>query len=96
MVLFNEYPFLIGLTWVLGGFGGGSVYAIKDLAKGASSKADLELWEHWGHVTGVSASFLSIQFLPSYPMAPFVSAIIAALSTLILLHYSAKPQSSAR
>jgi len=94
MVLLNGYPFLIGLTWVLGGFGGGSVYAIKDLAKRNSNKADLELWEHWGHMTGVSASFLSVQFLPSYPMAPFVLAIMAALSTLILLHYSANTEST--
>jgi hypothetical protein len=60
MALFHNHPLMLGLAWILGGFGGGSVYAIKDLAKAYGYRADIELWEHWGHVAGVSLSLASI------------------------------------
>lgn len=85
MVIFKDFPFVVGLSWVLGGFGGGSVYAIKDLAEENSCKADLELWEHWGHVLGVFASFLLVKMLPLCTVAPFFLAMIAALATLVLV-----------
>ena len=85
LFLVEGQPFLLKLTWVFCGFGGGSVYAIKELAKADCCKADLELWEHWGHVSGVTIAFMSVQFFPTYPTAPFCIAIAAALITLILL-----------
>lgn len=85
MALFHEHHFVLGLAWVLGGFGGGSVYALKELAKENACIADLELWEHWGHVIGVSLSLASILIFPRFLVFPFVVAFVAALVTLLLL-----------
>jgi len=85
MAAFNNHQFILGLAWVLGGFGGGSVYAIKDLARKCSCKADMELWEHWGHVIGVFLSIVSVFVFPCNLAVPFILALIAALLTLMLL-----------
>lgn len=85
MALFHNCEFALGIAWVLGGFGGGSVYAIKDLAKVNASRADIDLWEHWGHVVGVSLSLFSILVFPSLVILPFVIAFVAVLATLFML-----------
>lgn len=87
MVLATNHPFLLGLAWVLGGFGGGSVYAIKDLAKENACSADIELWEHWGHVIGVSLSLVAVLLFPHELTVPFFLAFTAALGTLSLVMY---------
>lgn len=85
MALLIDRPFLLGLAWVLGGFGGGSVYAIKDLARENACPADIELWEHWGHMFGVSISLAGALLFPHTLAVPFLLALAAALGTLALL-----------
>ena len=85
MATFLDHPIILGLAWVLGGFGGGSVYAIKDLAKTIGCKVDIELWEHYGHVAGVSISLISVLFFPRFLPLSFLAAMIAAVSTILLL-----------
>ncbi|MBM3158058.1 MAG: hypothetical protein FJ004_12370 [Chloroflexi bacterium] len=85
MALSFDNPFILASAWVLGGFGGGSVYAIKDLAKENSCTADMELWEHWGHVIGPSIALLSVMIFPSRMAIPFLLAFAAVLGTLFLL-----------
>ncbi len=87
MALFLEHHFILGFAWVFGGFGGGSVYAIKELSKANECRADIELWEHWGHIVGVSLSLLSVVIFPYRLFLPFVIAFVAALVTLSLIAY---------
>lgn len=93
MAIYNKHPFILGIAWVLGGFGGGSVYAIKILAFSAFSKVDLELWEHFGHVVGTFFSFMLVYLFPDSVALPFLFSTIAALTTLTLLLW--KPVSEA-
>ncbi|MBT4513421.1 MAG: hypothetical protein HOC20_14605 [Chloroflexi bacterium] len=85
MIFLRDYTSALAAVWVIGGFGGGSVYAIKELAKSASSRIDIELWEHWGHVMGVALALVSVVIWPCYLEIPFIIALGAALSTLFLL-----------
>jgi len=88
MGLFRDHSLVLGIAWVLSGFGGGSVYAINELARLNGCRADVELWEHWGHVVGVSLSLISVFIFPRYIAVPFVLALVATLATLILLSQS--------
>lgn len=85
MFFYRHNPYILVMFWVLGGFGGGSVYAIKIKAGQQNSKADIELWEHYGHNAGVLAAFLSVLFFPLTPEYVFVLAAFAAVTTIILL-----------
>jgi len=78
-------PHLLGMAWILGGFGGGSVYAIKELAEKRKCKADIELWEHYGHNIGVMLALTSVILFPITVEIPFMVAAIAATGTILLL-----------
>jgi hypothetical protein len=79
-----HHPFLLGMFWVLGGFGGGSVYAIKDTAKAYRCKADMELWEHLGHVAGVLVTLIALYIDPLAFSMPFILALASAVMTIVL------------
>ncbi len=85
MATYVRNPNLLGIAWVLGGFGGGSVYAIKELAEERKCKADIELWEHYGHNIGVILAFSSISLFPTIVEMPFMVAVGAATGTILLL-----------
>jgi len=80
--------YIVSVSWVLAGFGGGSVYAIKTVAKKMSCKADLELWEHIGHVVGVLLALVFTAIIPLILQAPFILAILAASVVAIRLKLS--------
>ncbi len=76
-------PWSLSLCWVLGGFGGGSVYAIKLLAQESACRPDLELWEHLGHVTGAGlAAMVCLAWGERASAIPYMIAICAAAITL--------------
>lgn len=85
MILYLDNIILVGTAWVLAGFGGGSVYAIKTVAKEYACSADLELWEHLGHVIGVLLTLLLIACFPSVFQAPFLLAFAAATGVVLRL-----------
>ena len=85
MALYAGNHTVLVVAWITGGFGGGSVYAIKELASLNACKADMELWEHWGHVLGVALALLLFIIVPQMPWMPFVVAMAAALLTVVSL-----------
>ena len=80
-----KYHLILALVWAFGGFGGGSVYAIIDLAKERSCTADMELWEHLGHISGPAIALLSFIVFPLRMDIPFIIAFLAVSATLLLL-----------
>jgi len=93
MVVFYNHPLALGIAWVVGGFGGGSVYAIKAMARATGCRADIELWEHLGHVVGVALALSSVMLFPRTPVIPFFVALGAVAVTLVLL--TRTPQAAA-
>ncbi len=85
LVIFPKNPAVSGIAWILGGFGGGSVYAIKAMAKETACRADIELWEHWGHIIGVALALVVALILPHTPEGPFFVALCAVAVTLLRL-----------
>lgn len=87
MYLYPNRLEIVVLAWVLGGFGGGSVYAITELADNAVNKESIELWENLGHVAGVSLSMITLSIFPYQYEFAYGLAMVAALVTLILAGY---------
>ena len=78
IVFYMQHFALVGTAWVVAGFGGGSVYAIKCLAKNLHCTADLELWEHLGHVVGVLFAIVLVGLMQQKLEAPFILSVVAA------------------
>lgn len=75
------------LAWFLSGFGGGTVFCIRRLAKrwGKQDKTgDMDLWENIGHVAGVAIA-ASLIIVTNQITALFLAASIFALSTVIIV-----------
>lgn len=69
-------------AWILGGFGGGTVYCIKELGtQGRRTAPNMESWENVGHVTGSVLALVAVVVL-SLPGA-FVVAAAAAAATAV-------------
>lgn len=85
MIDFYSHPYIYGSLWVIGGFGGGSVYALKKFLKdfSADSEIDVELWENWGHVAGIALTVLSLFFFPKSTLLPYYIAVTAVFFTLV-------------
>lgn len=86
MVTCIDHPWGFPICWALGGFGGGSVYAFKLLARNLGCTANMELWEHLGHVSGTALTTLTCFVLgDNFNSAPYIIAIGAAGITLYRL-----------
>lgn len=87
MYLYPHRLDIVVIAWVLSGFGGSSVYAIKELAGDTVNKESMELWENIGHVAGVSLSMVSLIIFPHHYEFAYGLALVATLVTLILAGY---------
>lgn len=82
---FSQNLGLVILAWFLSGFGGGTVFCLRELAsKVLEDRPDLDLWENLGHVLGLVVSLLVIS-ISANPIYVFLIAAIIALLTAILL-----------
>lgn len=85
MYLFHNHLVIVIIAWVLGGLGGGSVYAIKELAGDAVNKESMELWENLGHVAGVSLSIVALSIFPYHYEFAYGLAMVAALLAFMIV-----------
>lgn len=76
---------LFVILWILTGFGGGTVFCIKELLKRTICYEDLilETAENYGHVLGVLCSIISYAIFDLLA-APIIFAAICAITTVIL------------
>ena len=81
-------------AWFFSGFGGGSVYCLRDLnGRRGSLATDLDSWENLGHVSGAAIALIAAT-ASNTPHCAFAVAAILALSTAILGRQAAQPPST--
>ena len=82
---FTQSSWLFVILWVLTGFGGGTVFCIKELLKrnNCYEEVVLETAESYGHVLGVLCSMI-IYSIFNLLAAPIIFAAICAIATVIL------------
>ena len=75
---------LSAILWILTGFGGGTVFCIKELNTklGLCSSNDIVFSENIGHILGALMGMVSYYSFESY-MAPIIFSMICALSAVI-------------
>jgi len=79
----QRIPVLISM-WVLGGLGGGSVYAVKKLSLLDINEEQVELMENIGHVLGVLLTITGLTAFSGLIEISFIIAIIAAFATIAI------------
>jgi len=76
---------IIVLAWFFSGFGGGTVYCLRELErKIIGDKPDLDLWENLGHILGLVVSLIVVA-ISGQPTNVFLAAGTIALLTALLL-----------
>jgi hypothetical protein len=81
---FQNFWILI-LAWFLSGFGGGTVFCLRELERNlVSGKPDLDLWENFGHILGLAIS-IAVVGISGQPLIVFPVAGVIALLTALLL-----------
>jgi len=82
---FSESLWVIILAWFFSGFGGGTVFCLRELeCKLISDKPDLDLWENLGHILGLLVCFTVIGVWGQPPIVFLMAGIIAFLTAAIL------------
>lgn len=81
----TQSSWLFSILWILTGFGGGTVFCIKEILKknNCYEETMLETAENYGHVLGVLFAML-IYSIFSLLAAPIIFAAICAILTVIL------------
>lgn len=93
LTLFTIFGFsgsfwVIILAWFFSGFGGGTVFCLRELEREVTSeKPNLDLWENFGHILGLVVS-LTVIGLSGQPLIVFPVAAVIALLTAALLPLS--------
>lgn len=95
MFFFYGTTYIASLVlWFLTGFGGGTVYCLRDLrARSTTDKSELDSWENIGHVLGVLVC-LAVFVLLDAPRWAFVAASLIAVSTCLLFLMTQQKHSS--
>lgn len=83
--LFPAYLPIALPAWFLTGFGGGTVFCLRDLQEtGQEARTDLDIWENLGHVAGLLVA-LGIVAASNKAVNVFLgAAAIAALTAIVL------------
>ncbi len=89
-IFFTNHDLPILLTaWFLSGFGGGTVFCIKRLAKTWSTwdhTSDMDAWENIGHVIGVLSAIMLVvatnNLLSLFPAASFLAMCTVCVVTI--------------
>lgn len=79
----NNFWIVLG-AWFFSGFGGGTVFYLREMEHSISEKTDLELWENFGHIFGLIVS-ITIIGISGQPTNLFIiGGTIAVLTALFL------------
>lgn len=94
MCIWTERLVPVLLAWFFSGFGGGTVYCLRDLNSMRGPEAtDLDAWENIGHVFGAALA-LTLVLAWGNPKYAFASAAVLALCTAALGRQATKSPTS--
>ncbi len=85
MIIFQQNIILFSFFWIFGGFGGGSVYAIKEYLHSTNSIKNVDSWENYGHVLGVSITGIIMIVVNDKISVSLFIAVIAIILTMFSL-----------
>lgn len=77
-----QHAVVVTAAWILGGFGGGTVFCIKVLAgRSDPPTKNMETWENVGHVSGAVVALLAVVLAPV--SGAFIAAAAFAAATAV-------------
>lgn len=93
---FSNRSLLILLAlWFLTGFGGGTVYCLRQLReRSITDKSDLDSWENIGHVLGILICLIILGISETPEIVFAVSSLIAAITCMLFLWNNRKQTSA--
>ena len=82
--IFSNNFWIVLIAWFFSGFGGGTVFYLREIEQNISEKPDLDMWENFGHIFGLIICLIIIN-ISDKPIELFmVGGSIAVLTALFL------------
>lgn len=85
-LFFTDSIAVLLFLWFLTGFGGGTVYCLRQLrAESRTDKSDMDVWENVGHILGILICLTVLSTSQSVRLVFAVASMIAAATCILFL-----------